>query len=290
MCLTEGGVAYHSILYGYNVFNYNTLNVKGLIKLAFETDNKCDKPAKVPAGVRPLSTALKTLDVLTFFSSQGAPVRLADVASGLNLSRATAYQRLLTLVEAGWLDQDANGSYRLTMFATRLAAAALEQADLGTRVEPALGRLVGQINETVSLAVMDRGLPCIVARVEANTLVRAVQQIGTQMSLDGSASGRVLCAFADEHTLDRLREGDHPLPSDDTMQKVRGNGYALSSGYTHSGVVGLAVPVFDAHHRVTAAVSLVQPESRFDLAATKTPMIEAAAEISALLQGIKDRK
>jgi|TARA_R110000737_G_scaffold234249_5_gene247237 DNA-binding IclR family transcriptional regulator len=242
------------------------------------------------AGVRPLSTVLRTLEVIAFFSRQGAPVRLGEVAREMGLSRATAYQRLFTLTEAGWLDQDATGAYRLTMFATRLAAAALEQADLGTRVEPALGRLADRIHETVSLAVIDRGLPCIVARVEANTLLRAVQQIGTLLSLDGSASGRVLCAFATPDALERLRGGDHALPSEEIMQKVRDDGYAVSSGYTHSGVVGLAVPVFDARGQVTATVSLVQPEGRFDLAATKGPMIEAAAEISALIQGIQDRK
>lgn|GEM_PF-589096 len=258
--------------------------------MTLQQDPTDDEGVRAQGGVRALSTALKTLDVLKFFSGQGAPVRLTEVAREMSLSRATAYQRLFTLVEAGFLDQDESGGYRLTMFSTRLAAAALEQADLGTRVEPALGRLVDRINVTVSLAVIDRGLPCIVARVEANTLLRAVQQIGTQLSLDGSASGRVLCAYAEPHTLDRLSAGAHPLPSTEAMQKVRDCGYALSSGYTHSGVVGLAVPVFDARGQVTAAVSLVQPEGQFDLTVTKEPMIEAATEISALLQGIKDRK
>ncbi|OSP54779.1 transcriptional regulator [Pseudoruegeria sp. SK021] len=239
--------------------------------------------------MRPLSTVLKTLEIIDFFSRQGAPVRLGAVSSDLGLSRATAYQRLFTLVEAGWLDQDATGAYRLTMFATRLAAAALEQTDLGTRVEPVLSRLADRIKETVSLAVIDRGLPCIVARVETNTLLRAVQQIGTMLSLDGSASGRVLCAFAEGHILDRLRTGEHPLPTEEIMQKVRADGYAISSGYTQSGVIGMAVPVFDARQKVIATVSLVQPEGRFDLAAILEPMLEAAAEISGLLQGIQDR-
>ncbi|WP_417250673.1 IclR family transcriptional regulator [Celeribacter sp.] len=258
--------------------------------MAEQDAQTADQGAKVSGGVRPLTTALKTLELLNFFSNQSSPTRLADVARENGLSRATAYQRLITLVEAGWLDQDTNGAYRLTMFATRLAAAALEQADLGTRVEPVLGRLANRINETVSLAVIDRGLPCIVARVEVNTPLRAEQRIGTFLSLDGSASGRVLCAFAQEHALEHLRAGAHSLPSEETMQKVREDGFAVSSGYTHSGVIGLAVPVFDAHQKIVAAVSLVQPEGRFDLALTKAPMIEAATEISTLLQGTKDRK
>ena len=245
--------------------------------------NRIQEPER--KGVRPLSTAVKTLDVLTFFAQQSRPLRLGEVASAMELSRATAYQRLLTLAEAGWLDQDASGAYRLTMLATRLAAAALEQGDLGSRVEPSLGKLASRLDETVSLAVLDRGQPCIVARVEADTLLRAVQKIGTLLSLAGSASGRVLCAFAEGHTLDRLRNGPHPLPDEEVMQAVRMQGYAVSSGYTESGVVGVAVPVFDARGQVTAAVSLVQPESRFDIETCRAPMLDAAAEITAILQG-----
>mgnify|MGYP003631283063 FL=1 len=240
---------------------------------------------KLEAGVRPLSTVLKALEIIELFSNRSRPMRLSDVAREMGLSRGTAFQRLVTLVSAGLLEQDEDGRYRLSMYAVRLAAAALEQANLGMRVEPALARLVSQARETASLAVLDRGLPCIVARVESDSLLRADQKLGTMLSLDGSASGRVLVAFADEVTLDRLRQGEFPLPPEDVLEAARRNGYAVSSGYTQNGVRGIAAPVFDSLGRCHATVSLVTPEMRFNLDLLKAPVVNAAADITRIFHG-----
>lgn len=237
------------------------------------------------SGVRPLSTVLRTLEVMDFFARQTRPQKLADIATALGLSRPTAYQRLFTLVEAGWLEQDDIGRYRVSMLAARLATAAMDQADLGVRADPALARLVAAVHETASLSVLDRGQPCIVSRVESDSLLRADQKLGTFMALDGSASGRVLTAFADEATLTRLREGPYPMADEALLADVRARGYAVSSGYSQSGVKAFAAPVYDLQGRCRAAVSVVVPEIRFDLDRFCQPVLDAAAEITRILQG-----
>ncbi|PJE26531.1 Pectin degradation repressor protein KdgR [Pseudooceanicola marinus] len=247
--------------------------------------NRIQDESGKDGGVRPLSTALKVLEVLAFFSDKRRPLRLSDVTTGLGLSRATAYQRLLTLVAAGWLEQDEGGAYRLSMLATRMAVAALDQADLGTRADPVLHRLAEATGETSSLSIIDRGQPCIVARVETDTLLRAEQKMGTMMSLEGSASGRILVAYADAAQLERLRRGPHPLPAEDMLPAIREKGYALSSGYTQTGVIAIAAPVFDQPGRCSATLSLVVPQIRFDEARFAGPLVEAAAELSRHLQG-----
>ena len=55
------------------------------------------------------------------------------------------------------------------------------------------------------------------------------------------------------------------------LAAARADGYALSSGYTHTGVRGIAAPVFDIHGRCTATLSLVMPETR------GTPLEEVGA-------------
>lgn len=156
------------------------------------------------------------------------------------MSRVNDFKHVFSLVEAGWLEQDDVGHYRVSMLAARLATAAMDQADLGVRADPALARLVSRVSETALLSVVDRGQPCIVSRVESDSLLRADQKLGTFMALDGAASGRVLVAFADEAALHRLQEGERPLPDDAVLKEVRDTGYAVSSGYTQSGVIGLA--------------------------------------------------
>jgi DNA-binding IclR family transcriptional regulator len=212
-------------------------------------------------------------------------MKLPEIAKALGLSRPTAYQRLLTLIEAGWAEQDEELRYRISMHACRAGAAALEHADLGHRMQPVLEALVHQVKETASVAVLDRGLPCIVSRVDSESLLRAEQKIGTVLSLDGSASGRVLSAFADEATLARLREGDEPVASDEVLSAIRADGYALSSGYTRSGVIAIAAPIFDIQRKCVATLSLVMPETRFKLEILKDALLQAAETITKMQQG-----
>jgi DNA-binding IclR family transcriptional regulator len=238
-------------------------------------------------GVRPLSTALKTIAVMEILAKSPRGMRLQEVATSLGLLRPTAYQRLLTLTEAGLIEQDEQSRYRLSMHLCRFAAAALEQADLGTRVLPILQGLVHETKETASLAVLDRGQPCIVSRVDSDSVLRAEQKIGTSMSLEGSASGRILTAFADEATMRHLKESGLELASDEILAAARLNGYALSSGYTQAGVRAIAAPIFDMQSKCTATLSLVMPETRFDLEQFKAPLLRAADEISKLQQGLR---
>ncbi len=236
-------------------------------------------------GVRPLSTVIKTLAVLDILASSVRGMRLPEIASAMSLSRPTAYQRLLTLIEAGWIEQDEEMRYRISMHACRFAAAALEQADLGTRMQPVLEALVTRVKETASVAVLDRGLPCIIARVDSESLLRAEQKIGTTLSLEGSASGRILTAFADEAMMTRLRSSGESFASEKILTEARSQGYAISSGYTHSGVIAIAAPIFDPRGRCFATLSLVMPETRFNLEIFKLPLLEAAAQITGLQQG-----
>jgi len=228
---------------------------------------------------------LKTMAVLDVLASSSRGMKLPEIAATMELSRPTAYQRLLTLIEAGWVEQDHEMRYRLSMHACRIGAAALEQADLGTRVHPVLEKLVHRVKETASLAVLDRGVPCIVSRVESDSVLRAEQKIGTTMSLEGSASGRILTAFADDATLARLRESGEKLASAELLEETRANGYALSSGYTDSGVIAIAAPVFGLHGRCMATVSLVMPQTRFDLETFRDPLVETARTITKMQQG-----
>ncbi len=214
--------------------------------------------------------------VLEHLTTSPSGMRLPDVAAAMRLSKPTAYQRLLTLMAAGWVEQDEHGRYRLTLHSSRIVAAALEQADLGTRVRPALEALVDAVDETASLAMLDRGVPCIIQRVESRSVLRAEQKIGTTLSLANSASGRILTAYADTRAVERLRRGGAPLADDAVLTSARLRGYALSNTQSGSGVVGIAVPVLDFRGECIAALSLVMPQLRFDLQRLLGPLRQGA--------------
>jgi DNA-binding IclR family transcriptional regulator len=237
------------------------------------------------AGVRPLSSALKTLHVLDLLGSQERPVRLAEVARASGMSRATAHQKLVTLVRAGWIEHTAEGAYQLSLHAARIGSMALAHAGLGERLVPFLRELVAAAGETASLAVMDGAKAHIVQRVEAAGMLRADLHVGAMLDLAESASGRVLVAFADAPTLDRLRHDGVPLPAEKLLAQVRRERFAASSGKSFAGVRGAAVPIFGPHGGCTAALSLVGPLPRFNVERARAPLQRAAAAIDQYVRG-----
>lgn len=240
---------------------------------------------ETPSGVRALSSAIKTLAVLDAVGASSRSLRLAEVVEIVGGNRASVYQKLLTLIEAGWVEVDGSGAYRLSLHANRVGEAALTQAGLGERAHPVLEALVYAARETASLALLDGHEAYIAQRVESAGVLRAELRVGTALRLETSASGRVLCAFADESRLEYLRKAGVTLPSDSMLAKVRRDGYSVSSGLDFAGVRAIAAPVFDGHSRCAGALSLVAPDARFDEHKLRQPLLRAAAQLHDLLAG-----
>lgn len=236
-------------------------------------------------GVRPLSSVLKTLAILDLLGKSDRPMRLVDVSQALRASRATVYQKLVTLVAAGWAEQTADGAFRLALHAARVGEAALRQGNLGERSKALLEALVREIGETASLAVISGIEAELVQRVEAEVVVRVQREVGYRMPLDQSASGRVLTAFASDAARAALREKGAQLASDSLLRDVRRKRFAVSSGRDVAGVQSVAVPVFDADGSCVSALSIVAPLSRFDAPRYVKPLLRAAGELTALLAG-----
>jgi len=237
------------------------------------------------SGVRALSSVLKSLAVLDALTRSNRPLRLMEVAQSLDESRATTYQRLLTLSEGGWVEQTADGAYRLSLQAARAGNAALEQANLGERSTAVLQELVLETRETASLAALTGVQAQLIKRVEAEVVVRAQVQVGTLLSLDQSASGRVLTAFAAPEHRELLARKGAPLASAALLREVARKGYAVSSGKDVPGVKSVAAPVFDAKGACVLALSLVAPTARFDEARLARPVMRSAEKLTALLAG-----
>lgn len=232
-------------------------------------------------GVRPLSSVLKALAVLDVIGGADRPLRLADLARAVGESRATTYQKLVTLVAAGWIEPTGEGAYRLSLHAARMGEAALAQADLGERSRAVLEALVAEVGETASLAVIRGTQVQLVQRVEAEVAVSVRTPVGALLSLDQSASGRVLTAFASLAERATLVKKGGVLASEAVLREVRRTGHATSSGKDVPGVKSAAVPVLDDAECCVYALSIVAPVTRFDAQRYLHPLAQAAARLGA---------
>jgi DNA-binding IclR family transcriptional regulator len=235
------------------------------------------------SGVRPLTSALRTLAVLDVLGRSDRPLRLVEVALAVADSRATAYQKLVTLIAAGWVEQTEDGAYRLSLHAAHMGEAALDQASLGERATVIMRELVQEVRETASLAVLSGINVQLVKRVEAEVVVRAQVRVGSLLSLDNSSSGRAITAFAAPHDIQALVAKGAVLASSAVLEGVRRNGYAISTGKDTPGVRSVAAPIHNAKGKCVGALSVVAPASRFEAARYVHPLKKAAERMRAVM-------
>jgi DNA-binding IclR family transcriptional regulator len=238
---------------------------------------------RVPEG-QVLTSSLKCFAVLDALAAASEPLSLGELASSTGSLRGTVHKQVRTLVTAGWVEQLAGGSYRLSLRAVEVAAAVLEQADLGSRVLPSLAELAANTGETSAIAVLRHQSALVLQRVETDHALRVDISVGTRMPLSTSASGRVLVAFAPEEELDRLQHGKVDLPSADVLQTVRRDGYASSVDEYLVGMSSIAVPL-STKRLGMVALSVTAPTTRFQLDPLLQELVAAEAKISGIING-----
>jgi IclR family transcriptional regulator, KDG regulon repressor len=236
--------------------------------------------------VRPLSTALKCFELLEVVAGQPQAVRISELGRILGESRATTYQRLLTLTTAGWLERMPDGRYRLSTRACRVATAALEQAGIGERAQPILNELAEEIGETVSLVMLENDKVVIAWRAESRGILRADLKVGVELSYKDSASGAVWLAFGPEDLGCRLAQSGTKIPSRARINKVRVEGFSVGGGgKSLPGILGLAVPICDVGGKCIASLSISSPSTRFDPDRYKPSMLRTARRLSEMASG-----
>src|ERR1041384_136879 len=119
------------------------------------------------------------LDVLRMFEPGRPAMSLSEVATKSGLARPTARRILITLESLGYVRNDDAG-FSLTPRVLELGMAYVGSQNLWQLAEPHLRTLVGQTNESCSLAQLDGSDIVYVARVAVPKLVTLSVTIGTR--------------------------------------------------------------------------------------------------------------
>lgn len=215
-----------------------------------------------PEGMAGLA---KGLAVIEAFGESRTQLTVADAARATGFTRATARRCLLTLTELGYLAYD--GKYfRATPRMLRLGTSYLDSAPLPLLARPHLTAAREQLDESVSLAVMEDGWSMFVARAEAPRIVSTGVRLGARLPAYACATGRVLLAGLDDRSLDSYLEHCRPerrTPKTLTdvalirarIEEVRTEAVAFTDEELELGMRSMATPVKDARGHTVAALS-----------------------------------
>lgn len=219
----------------------------------------------------------RALDLLEVFPRHGPELGLTQIASLLNLNKATAYRLLATLEERGYIER-AFGSrkYRLGVRAFELGLYFQSQLEVRRLALPSMQDMVAQTGEAAFLCMREGDEAVCIERVEAEHQVNIFSlRVGGRQPLHCGAAPRALLSGMDENwiTLYAARTG-LPASTPDTLttlegllsdaEQTRARGYVVSMNDVVTGIAAVGAPLLDHSGNVAASISLSGLSIRYD--------------------------
>jgi IclR family transcriptional regulator, pca regulon regulatory protein len=223
------------------------------------------------------------LAVIRAFGAEQPELRLSDVARETGLTRAAARRFLLTLVRLGYVRQDGN-TFSLRPRVLELGYAYLSALSLPEVAQPHMETLVGEVNESSSVAVLDDLDIVYVARVPTQRIMTITIAVGTRLPAYATSMGRVLFAGLDQDALEERLERIEverltptTVPDLEILRQridhVHDAGWAAVDQELEQGVRSAAVPIRDATGAVVAALNVSVHATRMTMQALRRDVV-----------------
>jgi DNA-binding IclR family transcriptional regulator len=250
------------------------------------------RPRAAADRVQSLGRALDLLEHLAAQGSDGLPLGQLSQAAGLHPS--TAHNLLRSLLDRGYVEQDAaGGRYRLGAAALTLAHQFLRACDLAALARPFVRQLAEQLDEQVILGVLQGGREHDILTAPGARPLIVNPHINAQGRLHCTSIGKVLLGSCSTAEIEAILAADGlPRYTPQTITSVerllreveaaRRDGYATSREEHYAGVAGVAAPVRDATGRVLAGLGVPYPLLGAD-AAREAAILQATRRTAAAL-------
>ena len=245
-------------------------------------------PRQAARRVAAVSRALAVMDAL----AAGGELGTNEIARRTGVNASTVSRLLATLASAGYVDQAANGRYRLGIRLVQLGNAVVDRLDLRELARPELERLVGDVGETATLSVAGGYEAVTVDFVQSPSSVQGVAQLGRPSVAHATATGKVLVAFGGigpppgplrRYTARTIAD---PRALAREVERVRARGWADAVGEREDDLAGIAAPVRGSRGELAAIIGVQGPTVRLDAkarAAALEPLLASAASLSTRL-------
>ena len=227
------------------------------------------KGGKRSGGVQSLERAFLILEVM---ADEGGIIGLSQLADRSQLPLATIHRLVRSLVDLGYVRQEANRQYSLGPRLMRLAAESGKR--IGVVADPLLNQAVAELGESVNLAILDDDEIVYVAQAQpTGNFMRMFTEVGRRTHPHTTAVGKAILADRPDADVVALlqrtgmpRRTVHTLTTPkeflEVLDLTRERGYGTDEGEQEIGVRCVAVPVPGAPRPM--AVSMSGPTTRMD--------------------------
>jgi DNA-binding IclR family transcriptional regulator len=224
-----------------------------------DTDADADSPRYTAPALE------KGLDILDALVDAAEGYTLNELSVKLGRTVSEIFRMVVTLERRGWVQNDHNDRYTLTLKLFEMAHRQQPIRSLSTVALPLLRDLANVTRQSCHLSIYHSGRVAVIAQVDSPERWSFGLKVGAVMGLTDTSSGHVLLAFRD--TDDRARmlaaharvEGENEVSGeqlDALLADVRASGHEFVPSRQMRGVTNIAFPVFGNTGDAIAAVNV----------------------------------
>ncbi|VWD10467.1 IclR family transcriptional regulator [Burkholderia lata] len=237
-----------------------------------------DASPKAQRGIQSVEVGGRLLDAL---ARRRKPLGLSELAAAADLSTAQAHTYLVSLTRLALVKRDAiTGNYEPGPLSLRLGLMSIERQPAYRAALPHAARLAEAVGLSVALSVPGALGPTIVRIEHGGYPLHVNLHVGSVMSLDTTATGRVFRAFGDPAQLDAmaasqagagatLAGAEQPVPDAGVppaeLDAIRARGIERGVDLPSPGVSAMCVPVFDADGKLQLALTVIGSTGSIDV-------------------------
>jgi IclR family KDG regulon transcriptional repressor len=231
-------------------------------------------------GVMSVKSAVRVVRIFELLSNHPDGLTVKEISKELSLPQSSTFNLAATLLDEGYLQQDAIKRYRLGAKLIQVGTAAMESIDISSQGVPFLKQLMDGVQETVFMAVLSDDQLVYIAKIDNNRSIRTTAQPGSRKPLYCTGLGKAFLAFMPEDKREGLL---------DRMETFLEQGYAVDNEENEEGLFCLAAPVYGPDGVMKAAISTAGPKER--MLARKALIVEqllhTAGKITESIGGFK---
>ncbi|TPM40667.1 IclR family transcriptional regulator [Mesorhizobium sp. B2-3-4] len=216
-------------------------------------------------GVKSVHLALEVLEAVAFETGE---IGVSELANKLQTTKGTVFRHLQTLVERGYLIQNASTQrYRVGARTYLIGRAAAERVDIIAGSQDAMRSLRDETGETVVISSLSNRGNIVMNTMIGKSPLEIGVRVGSMLEPHATAQGKAVLAFDSQGLMKQLRRRGlagltpHTVTDIDELERqldlVRGRGYAAAAEEMLLGISALAAPVMDGSGKTVGSIAIV---------------------------------
>lgn len=238
------------------------------------------------------------LAVIRGFAEEQRPMSIAQLSQKTGIPRAAVRRCLYTLEQLEYVSAANGGLFSLRPKLMTLGYAFLSSTPLTASAQPFLDRVSQEVQESCSLATLDREDILYVARSVSSRIISVNLNVGSRLPAHCTSIGYVLLAELPAPELRKYLERAQLRPYTEKtitskkalrehLTRVKEAGYAIADQQMERGVISIAVPVRNVAGTAVAGINVITQATRASTRDMRArflpPLLAAARDIGAQL-------